>query len=66
MPGAHAEGIAASDDAAELVIIGAGPHGLTLLLRLLEDDPDLLDEGHRAELSMVHILAHKAFLPSAP
>ena len=27
-------------DPLELVIVGAGPHGLALLLRLLDDDPD--------------------------
>ena len=43
---------AASGDVCELVVIGAGPHSLTLMLRLLEEDPDLLDEGLRAKLSM--------------
>ena len=27
-------------DPLELVIVGAGPHGLALLLRLLDDKPD--------------------------
>lgn len=36
-----------NDEVKELVIIGAGPHGLTLLLRLLDEEPDLLDEGKR-------------------
>jgi len=30
----------ADDEPLELVIIGAGPHGLALLLRLLDDAPD--------------------------
>ena len=29
-----------SSDPLEIVLIGAGPHGLALLLRLLDDDPD--------------------------
>ena len=40
------------EDAVELVVIGAGPQALTLMLRLLEEDPDLLEEGVRATLSM--------------
>ena len=31
----------------ELVVIGAGPHGLSLLLRLLEPDPDFLSDKER-------------------
>lgn len=31
----------------ELLIVGAGPHALTLLLRLLEPDPDFLTEKKR-------------------
>eukprot|EP00539_Tryblionella_compressa_P017338 CAMPEP_0178844034 /NCGR_PEP_ID=MMETSP0746-20121128/16534_1 /TAXON_ID=913974 /ORGANISM="Nitzschia punctata, Strain CCMP561" /LENGTH=126 /DNA_ID=CAMNT_0020507827 /DNA_START=111 /DNA_END=488 /DNA_ORIENTATION=- len=31
----------------ELVMIGAGPHALTLMLRLVEPDADLLDEKER-------------------
>ena len=36
----------------ELLVIGAGPHGLTLMLRLLEEEPELLTEGARATLAM--------------
>ena len=36
----------------DLVVIGAGPHALTLVLRLLELEPDMLTEGKRASLSM--------------
>ena len=50
-------GAAAGDDAGpadpvELLIIGGGPHGLTLMLRLLEEEPELLTEGARATLAM--------------
>ena len=31
----------------EILVIGAGPHALTLLLRLLEPDPDFLSEKER-------------------
>ncbi len=34
-------------DIQELLIIGAGPHALTLVLRLLEQDPDFLSEKDR-------------------
>lgn len=40
------------DPVKELLIVGAGPHALTLLLRLLEPDPDFLSEKvrhHQAE-----------------
>lgn len=40
------------NEVAELVIIGAGPHALTLMLRLLEQEPDLMPEKKRATLSM--------------
>ena len=36
------------DDVKELLIIGAGPHALTLLLRLLEPEPDFLTEKERS------------------
>ena len=36
-----------SNDVQELVIIGAGPHALSLLLRLLEPEPDLLSDKER-------------------
>lgn len=36
-----------ASDVKELLIIGAGPHSLTLLLRLLEPDPDLLSDKER-------------------
>ena len=36
-----------SDDVKEILIIGAGPHSLTLILRLLEPDPDFLTEKER-------------------
>lgn len=39
-------------DPVELLIIGGGPHGLTLMLRLLEEEPELLTEGARATLAM--------------
>ena len=35
----------------ELLIVGAGPHALTLLLRLLEADPDFLSEDKRHRLA---------------
>lgn len=35
------------DDVKELVIIGAGPHSLTLVLRLLEPEADLMPEKER-------------------
>jgi len=40
------------EDVKELLIVGAGPHALALMLRLLEPDPDLLSDRerhHRAE-----------------
>ena len=37
----------AFNDVRELLIIGAGPHSLTLILRLLEPDPDFLSEKQR-------------------
>ena len=40
------------EETKELVILGAGPHGLTLLLRLHDEEPDLLPEGTRANLAM--------------
>jgi hypothetical protein len=40
-----------SSSVKELVIIGAGPHALTLLLRLLEPDPDFLSEDKRHRLA---------------
>lgn len=45
------------DDTQELVIIGAGPHALTLLLRLLEPEADLLsdDVRHRRSLNKKHM-----------
>ncbi|CAJ1956437.1 unnamed protein product [Cylindrotheca closterium] len=46
----------------ELVMIGAGPHALTLMLRLIEPDPDLEDEKSRHEkmdfLSKMRPMAH--------
>jgi hypothetical protein len=36
-----------NDPVKELLIIGAGPHALTLLLRLLEPDPDFLSDMER-------------------
>jgi hypothetical protein len=42
----------------ELMVIGAGPHGLTLLLRLLEEDPDLLSEVSRDGFKFVQRLSH--------
>ena len=38
----------------ELLIVGAGPHALTLILRLLEADPDFLseDKRHRFDKAM--------------
>jgi hypothetical protein len=36
------------DDVKELLIIGADPHALTLLLRLLEPEPDFLTEKERS------------------
>lgn len=38
-----------NDPIKELLIIGAGPHALTLLLRLLEPDPDMLSDKMRHE-----------------
>ena len=32
----------------DLLVIGAGPHALSLLTRLVDDDPDLLTESQRA------------------
>jgi hypothetical protein len=38
----------------DLVVIGAGPHALSLVTRLIDDDPDLLTERDRVRI------AHKA------
>ncbi|GFH52606.1 hypothetical protein CTEN210_09082 [Chaetoceros tenuissimus] len=37
------------EDIKELLIIGAGPHSLTLVLRLLEQDPDFMTDKERHE-----------------
>ena len=34
----------------DLLIIGAGPHALSLLCRLVDDDPDLLSEKERTRI----------------
>ena len=34
----------------DLVVIGAGPHALSLLCRLVDDDPDLLTEAQRVHM----------------
>ncbi len=44
----------------KLAVIGAGPHALSLLCRIIDDAPDLLDEGERA-----HIMS-KAGMRAAP
>lgn len=42
------DGVASKgEDIKELLVIGAGPHALTLLLRLLEPEADFLSEGER-------------------
>lgn len=41
----------ADDEIKELVVIGAGPHGHALLLRLLEPDADLLSDKERHHLA---------------
>ena len=41
----------ADDEVLRLAIVGAGPHALSLLCRLIEDEPDLLDEGTRAKMA---------------
>ena len=40
-----------NDDIQELLVIGAGPHGLSLVLRLLEPDADFLTELSSAKKS---------------
>ena len=37
----------ASSEPLDLLVIGAGPHALSLLTRLIDDDPDLLTEKER-------------------
>ena len=32
----------------DLLVIGAGPHALSLLTRLIDDDPDLMTESQRS------------------
>ena len=43
-----------NDDLLDLVVIGAGPHALSLLTRLIDDEPDLMAESERTRI------AHKA------
>jgi len=45
------EHVNSSSPVKELLIVGAGPHALTLLLRLLEPDPDFLSEEKRHRLA---------------
>ena len=46
--------VAMDDPLLDLVVIGAGPHALSLLSRLVDDAPDLLSEKERVRI------AHKA------
>jgi hypothetical protein len=39
-----------SDGLLELVVIGAGPHALSLLTRLVDDEPDMLTERERVRI----------------
>ena len=41
------EVITQSDAMLDLLVIGAGPHALSLLARLVDDEPDLLTESQR-------------------
>ena len=41
------EAITQSDAMLDLLVIGAGPHALSLLARLVDDEPDLLTESQR-------------------
>ena len=38
------------DDSYDVVVIGAGPHALSLVCRLVDDEPDLLDEAARSHI----------------
>ena len=40
----------AADTPLDLLVIGAGPHSLSLLSRLIDDEPDLLTESERAKI----------------
>lgn len=62
------------DDIKELVVIGAGPHSLSLVLRLLEPDPDLLSEKERHQNAekrskmrpIAHVYSHLKKLARGP
>ena len=40
-----------ADGQLDLVVIGAGPHALSLLARLIDDEPDLLTERERVTVA---------------
>lgn len=42
----------ADDGILDLLVIGAGPHALSMLTRLVDDDPDLLTEFERAKMTV--------------
>ena len=46
------EKLCLDDDLAPLVVIGAGPHALSLLCRLIEDEPDLFTEAERTQMTV--------------
>lgn len=62
------------DDLKELVVIGAGPHALSLMLRLLEPNADLMSEKQRHTRSVYaqrmnnyqQLRRHMADLPKGP
>ena len=43
----------------DLVVVGAGPHSLSLLTRLADDEPDLMTEAERGKM----MLRHKTMRP---
>jgi len=43
--------MADSSDPLQLAVIGSGPHAMSLLCRIIDDSPDLLDEGERSRIA---------------